>query len=57
MSETGWRVTEDKHVIPVADRVVHNEATDCWCHPTYDEGVWVHHSTDRREAEENPTVN
>jgi len=56
MSE-GWRVTEDKHVIPVADDIAHDDNEGCWCIPTYDAGVWVHHSRDGREYIEQPTLN
>lgn len=51
----GWQVTvtDDgvKHVIPIADQRPHTEE-DCWCRPTDDEGVLVHHSSDRRELRE-----
>ena len=43
----------ERHVIPVNDLRPHAQAPDCWCRPTDDEGVWVHHSLDQREAFEN----
>jgi hypothetical protein len=51
----GWRVlgatlTEPAIVYPLADLRDHDLGDErCWCHPTYDEGVLVHHSMDRRE--------
>jgi hypothetical protein len=41
------------YVIPIDDLRSHDpESEDCWCHPTDDEGVLVHHSMDRREEHE-----
>jgi hypothetical protein len=37
------------HVMPRLDLAPHWRSVDCWCRPTYDGGVWVHHSLDRRE--------
>lgn len=41
------------HVRPLLDLRDHLLDVMCWCVPTYDEGVWVHHSMDRREEYEN----
>lgn len=40
----GW------HVYPVNDLREHDLNGNCWCKPTLDEGVWLHHSMDGREA-------
>lgn len=40
----------ERHVMPIADLRDHTEVPSCWCHPTDDDGVWVHHSMDRREV-------
>ncbi len=40
------------HVIPIDDLREH-EGVECWCHPTEDEGVYVHHAMDLREQFEN----
>lgn len=49
-----WRAvclaTGERHVTPISDLRPHDESPTCWCSPTDDEGVWVHHSLDRREA-------
>lgn len=37
------------HVYPIDDLRPHDIEGECWCKPTYDEGVVVHHSMDRRE--------
>jgi hypothetical protein len=42
----------DFHVVPVNDLREHIANTDCWCKPYEDDGVWVHHSMDRREEYE-----
>jgi hypothetical protein len=47
-----WQVdTTDTypHVRPREDLKPHRLTFKCWCGPTFDEGVWVHHSMDRRE--------
>ena len=44
-----WLLTRCGHVIPIDDLKPHLETADCWCHPTDDEGVMVHHSLDKRE--------
>ena len=40
-------------VIPTLDLREHERSSRCWCCPTWDEGVVVHHSMDRREEYEN----
>ena len=35
--------------MPRDDMRPHQIGPQCWCHPTDDEGVLVHHSLDRRE--------
>lgn len=40
------------HVMPVNDLREHLCSKDCWCSPTEDEGVYVHHSLDGRELVE-----
>ena len=45
------------HVMPVDDEREHTDSPDCWCKPTDDEGVWVHHSADHREFREEHGVN
>lgn len=40
------------HVMPINDLREHVESNDCWCSPTEDDGVMVHHSMDRREEYE-----
>jgi hypothetical protein len=52
----GWRVrltekTATPHVVPVADTRRHLPE-NCWCQPTFDGKVLVHHSADRREERE-----
>lgn len=42
-------MTDDTHVVPLNDLREHEAEPDCWCGPTEDEGVWIHHSMDRRE--------
>jgi hypothetical protein len=37
------------HVLPRDDLRPHVDSECCWCGPTDDEGVWVHHSMDKRE--------
>jgi hypothetical protein len=46
----GWRI-DGNHVYPTDDLRPHS-LTDCWCHPTDDEGIMVHHSMDQREIYE-----
>lgn len=38
------------HVVPLNDLREHVTNGSCWCRPTLDEGVWLHHSMDGREA-------
>lgn len=40
------------HVCPLNDLRLHVIDDSCWCGPTDDEGVLVHHSMDRREEYE-----
>jgi hypothetical protein len=50
MSGGGWQVWSvdgENHVIPVGEDHSHTEM--CWCKPTLDGEVWVHHARDRRE--------
>jgi hypothetical protein len=42
----------DLHVVPLDDLRPHVESDICWCNPTDDDGLWVHHSLDRREEYE-----
>lgn len=47
-----WLVIEGSlgnHVVPLDDLKEHDVDGACWCHPTDDEGVLVHHSMDGRE--------
>jgi len=51
----GWCVIEidaHLHVIPIADSRDHQCKSDCWCKPTLDEHVVVHHAHDQREQSE-----
>lgn len=53
----GWAVYEGdglyKHVVPIDDAKPHAlDPDECWCGVTFDDGVWVHHSADRREDHE-----
>jgi hypothetical protein len=55
MAERGWGVylEEDAiHVIPVRDQKEHSMTDDCWCAPTIELGVVIHHSADKREKME-----
>jgi hypothetical protein len=45
-------VNHDIHVVPVDDLVAHNDAPSCWCMPTLEGGIYVHHSADQREFDE-----
>lgn len=50
-----WQVIESDagiHVHPISDLRAHLTAVNCWCNPTLDDTIWVHHSADRREAAE-----
>ena len=45
-----WQVLRDPaEVLPLDDLREHEEGVGCWCRPTVDEGVIVHHSMDGRE--------
>jgi hypothetical protein len=47
-----WNVVDGDrgmHVMPVSDLRPHEASPACFCHPTDDEGVWVHNSVDGRE--------
>ncbi len=46
-----WRV-HGAHIIPDGDLREHS-INECWCFPTEDEGLLIHHSLDRREDYEN----
>ena len=46
----GWLITEALHVMPLNDLREHTEDTECWCDPTDDGEIVVHHSADNREA-------
>ena len=50
---SGWIVrftdqTSTPHVVPVDDLREH-DPENCWCCPTFNEDMWVHHSMDKRE--------
>lgn len=53
LDEARWRVElgtdGEMHVHPFGDLREHALAGDCWCNPTDDERIIVHHSMDRRE--------
>jgi hypothetical protein len=55
VSGHGWAAIEDNtsaahmHVVPVNDLREHAVSQSCWCRPTPDDGVIVHHSMDLRE--------
>lgn len=42
----------ERHVMPIDDLLSHSESAKCWCGPTPDNGIFVHHSMDEREATE-----
>lgn len=44
-----WNDADICHVHPVSDLRPHTLDDACWCGPTEDEGLMVHHSMDRRE--------
>jgi hypothetical protein len=48
---TDWQVV-GRDVMPRGDLMAHSLGEACWCHPTYDDGILVHHSMDRREEYE-----
>ena len=43
-----WRIFS-QHVMPIGDLHEHIADPKCFCKPTDDDGVWVHHSLDKRE--------
>jgi len=49
----GWEAFSDPaEVMPIADLRPHLFGEECWCVPTWDEYVLVHHSMDKREEYE-----
>lgn len=52
MNAGGWLAIVcdvGRQVIPLDDLRDHVHNGSCWCKPTEDDGVLVHHSVDRRE--------
>lgn len=53
-----WLVTQGAaaiHITPIEDLRPHEHSAQCWCAPVEDgqeDGVWLHHSLDGREAYE-----
>jgi hypothetical protein len=50
----GWEVRVIDgypNVRPIGDLAAHG-ASDCWCMPTLDGHIFIHHSADRREHRE-----
>lgn len=45
-------IVDRGNVIPINDLCKHWRGSWCWCRPTCDEGIWVHHSMDLREERE-----
>ena len=49
---SGWQIKEDNegtpHIVPVDDLREHEPAS-CWCSPTVDNEVVIHHALDERE--------
>jgi len=47
-----WMVIQSKsgqlHVVPIKDQRKHDSTLECWCSPTQDEDVIVHHAADGR---------
>ena len=43
----------ERVVLPLQDLRDHDHSSFCWCMPTDQDGVWVHHSLDQREDYEN----
>ena len=55
MKANEWEVVATDigaQVIPFNDLRLHVRTWDCWCEPTDDDGVIVHHSKDQRELRE-----
>lgn len=42
-------VVYHNHVMPREDLRAHLGSPECWCKPTEDDGIFVHHSLDKRE--------
>ena len=54
MAGSGDAMTLDRpdwHVVPTNDLREHEANGSCWCKPTLDEGVWLHHSMDGRQLD------
>jgi hypothetical protein len=55
-NDGGWLAVADpktgNHALPLNDFRDHVESGQCWCRPTLDENVWVHHAMDQREQYE-----
>lgn len=49
---TVWETDDVPHVAPNDDLKAHVVNKSCWCCPTEDDGVMVHHSMDQRESYE-----
>jgi hypothetical protein len=48
--DAAWGVFEDPlEVVPFRDLKPHDSGEGCWCQPTLDDGVIVHHAMDLRE--------
>lgn len=49
-----WEVVRGRdavrHVIPAEDVREHEPLAKCWCAPTEDDGVLVHHATDEGDG-------
>lgn len=54
---SNWQVIKrpdgESHVVPLNDLRAHFTTVGCWCYPTNDAGVFVHHAMDKREEFEN----
>jgi len=47
---SGWvGLADPPEVKPIGDLREHDDGEGCWCSPSDDEGVLVHHSLDQRE--------
>jgi hypothetical protein len=53
-SKEGWKV-QGNQIVPVNDLRRHLPAS-CWCRPSDEDGIIVHHSLDRRELYETGTL-
>ena len=49
---TATILTAPIHIVPVNDLREHATSPQCWCKPTLDDGVFIHHAMDRRELYE-----